>query len=420
MSRSRPFSLQLYGLAAAALAPLVPTLLARRARRGKEDPARLGERLGHASRDRPAGPLVWMHGASVGEGLSLLPLIADLREARPDMAILVTTGTRASAELLGKRLPAGAVHQFAPVDTPRAVDRFVGHWRPDLGVFVESELWPNLILAARASGTRLALVSARMSPASLAAWRRAPAAAHALLAAFDLILARDLAAAAPLAALGGRVDGLWDVKLGAPPPPADPAELARMKRVFAGHPIILAASTHPGEEAMVLAAFAGLPDDVRLIIVPRHPDRGPDAARQGAAHGLTVARRAAGESGEGARVLIADTLGELGLWYRLATLAVVGGSFVRGVGGHNPLEPARLSCPFAAGPHVDHWPIYRELAEAGGVRLLADANGLATWLEEALADGPALDDMAARAAQYAQRRDAEGAAVIPRLLELIG
>jgi 3-deoxy-D-manno-octulosonic-acid transferase len=361
-----------------------------------------------------------MHGASVGEGLSLLPLIARLRELRPEVAILVTTGTRASAQLLGERLPPGAFHQFAPVDTPRAVDRFVRHWRPELGVFVESELWPNLIWAARGGGTRLALVSAKMSATSLGAWRRFPAAARAVLASFDIILARDLAAAAPFATLGGRVDGLWDAKLGAQPLPADPAELARMAKLLADHPLILAASTHPGEEAMILAAFAGAAAEARLVIVPRHADRGPEVARLALDQGFTVARRAAGESGEGARVLVADTLGELGLWYRLARLAVIGGSFVPGAGGHNPLEPARLGCPFAAGPHVDHWPIYRDLVEAGGARLLAGAKDLADWLEKALSGGAALESMAARAAEYARRRDAEGAAVIPRLLELIG
>jgi 3-deoxy-D-manno-octulosonic-acid transferase len=356
--------------------------------------------------------------------LSLLPLIARLRELRPDVAILVTTGTRASAQLLAVRLPTGAFHQFAPVDTPRAVGRFVSHWRPDLGVFVESELWPNLIWAARCSGGRLALVSAKMSAASLAAWRRFPAAARALLSSFDVILARDLAAAAPFVALGGHVDGLWDAKLGAQPLPADSAELARMANLLADRPLILAASTHPGEEAMILTAFAGLAvgasAKARLVIVPRHADRGLEVARLALAQGFATARRAAGENGEDAQVLIADTLGELGLWYRLARFAVVGGSFVPGVGGHNPLEPARLGCPIAAGAHVDHWPIYHDLVEAGGARLLPGANDLAAWLEEALAGGPALPTMAARAAEYARRRDAEGAAVIPRLLELIG
>ncbi|HXU99594.1 MAG TPA: glycosyltransferase N-terminal domain-containing protein [Caulobacteraceae bacterium] len=422
MTPRRPLSLRAYGLAAAALAPLVPSLLAARARRGKEDVGRLGERLGRPGLERPAGPLVWMHGASVGEGLSFLPLIVALRERRPDLAILVTTGTRASARLLAERLPLGAVHQYAPVDTPAAVDRFLTHWRPDLAVFVESELWPNLIWAARRGGARLALVSARMSAASAATWRRFPAAARAVLGAFDLILARDLAAAAPLAALGGRVDGLWDAKLGAPPLPADPAELARMKGLLAGRPVILAASTHRGEEAMILTAFAclGATARARLVVVPRHPDRGPEVADMALGHGFTVARRATGEDGEGARVLVADSLGELGLWYRLARSAVIGGSLVPGVGGHNPFEPARLGCPFAAGPHVDQWPIYRGLVEVGATQFLAGERDLVVWMEEAIAGGPALQAMAAKASDYVRLRDAEGQAVIPRLLDLIG
>ncbi|HEX7758153.1 MAG TPA: glycosyltransferase N-terminal domain-containing protein [Caulobacteraceae bacterium] len=154
MSR-RPFSLQLYALVAGAFEPLTPWLLARRAARGKEDPARLGERRGFAGRPRPKGPLVWLHGASVGEAISMAPLIDRIAAERPDVTLLVTTGTRTSAELLASQRPPGVIHQYAPLDTPQAAARFIAHWRPGLAIFVESELWPNLLAAAKAGGARL-------------------------------------------------------------------------------------------------------------------------------------------------------------------------------------------------------------------------------------------------------------------------
>jgi 3-deoxy-D-manno-octulosonic-acid transferase len=421
MSESRPLSLRLYALAASSVAPVAPIFLAGRARRGKEEPGRLGERLGHASLRRPDGRLVWMHGASVGEGLSLPPLVARCRELSPNASILVTTGTRASAQVLAQRLPAGAFHQFAPIDTPDAVARFLGHWRPDLGVFVESELWPNLIWAATAAGVPLALVSAKMSAESARTWRRFAGAARATLGAFDVILARDQVAGERFADLGGRVDGIWDAKLGASPLPVNEAEFLRLRQANGDHPVILAASTHRGEEAMVARAFADAfsgASAVRLIVVPRHPDRGPEVEQAARDQGLTAALRSHGGGPGDAQVLVADTLGELGLWYRLAMLAVVGGGLVEGIGGHNPLEPARLGCPFIAGSHVEHWPIYRDLVDAGATALMAGPDDLVGWMGHVLADPSRLRAMADRATAFVRRRDEEGQAVAERLLAL--
>ena len=215
---TRPASLALYGLATRLIEPFAPALLQRRLARGKEDPARLGERLGHAGRPRPEGVLVWLHGASVGETLSLVSLVEALAAARPDIVILVTSGTRTSAALMAERLPAGVIHQYLPVDGPSATARFLDHWRPSLGVFVESELWPNLLLGARERGVRLALLSAKLSEASFNGWRRAPGAARRLLGGFDLILAQDERAAERITALGGGVQDVADLKFGAAPP----------------------------------------------------------------------------------------------------------------------------------------------------------------------------------------------------------
>lgn len=394
--------------------------MAWRARSAKEDPSRIAERLGRPSLARGEGPLIWMHGASVGEGLSLVALVTQLRELRPDIQILVTTGTRASAEVLATRLPDGAVHQVAPIDTPRAATRFMAHWRPSMGVFVESELWPNLIDAAQAFGVRLALVSARISERSWRNWRRFPNAARVLINAFDLIFARDAQARARIEDLGGRVDGLWDAKLGAAPLTADELELALVRGQTQGMALILAASTHPGEEALIARAFAAAPAgaaQARLIIVPRHANRGAEVEQVIRAEGLTAVRRSQGASLVTAQVYVADTMGELGLWYRLAALAIVGGSLVAVVGGHNPLEPARLGCPFVSGPHVDHWPIYGAFVEARATQLVGESRELTDMIGRALRGD--LTDMASRALALARQLDAESGGLAPRLLDLM-
>ncbi len=418
-----PLSLTLYALAARALSPLAPGLLRARARSGREDPARLGERLGHAGLPRPEGHLAWLHGVSVGESLSLLSLIDRLGAERPDALVLVTSGTRASAEVLARRLPAGAIHQYAPVDTPAAVGRFLDHWRPDLGVFVESELWPNLIAGAKRWGTRLALVSGRLSPASARRWARAPGAARAVLGAFDLLLARDQAAAEAFRALGVRIDGVADLKFAAAPLPAVEAELARLAAAIGARPVILGASTHGGEEAAILERFATVTKDrdprPLLILAPRHERRGAEVEGLAQAAGFTAARRSAGAEPGGVDVYVADTVGDLGLWYRLAALAVLGGSLVAGVGGHNPLEPARLGCPFVAGPHTEDWPVYGALEAHGGTVRVAYAEGLDRYFRDAIESPAALASMAALARRFVALKDAETRQITSRVLDLL-
>ncbi|MGR4866628.1 3-deoxy-D-manno-octulosonic acid transferase [Caulobacter sp. LARHSG274] len=415
---SLPLSLRLYRAAAAGLEPFAPLLLARRAKAGKEDGARLHERLGRPTLPRPAGRLVWLHGASVGESLSILPLVERLRAERPDVAVLVTSGTVTSARLLARRLPPGAIHQFLPVDTPGGARRFLDHWRPDLAVFVESELWPNLLLTAKDRGVRLALVSAKLSDRSYAGWQARPFAAWRLFSGFDLILAQDGRAADRLTSLGGTVAGEADLKFGSAPLPADAATLASLRVRLGDRPLLLAASTHPGEDEIVLAAWSALADRPRLVIVPRHPDRGPAVAALASAAGATASLRSR-DPDDLAEVIVADTLGELGLWYRLAGLAVVAGSLVPGIGGHNPLEPARLDCPIVSGPHVENWlTAYADLRAAGGVPF-ADAAVLGERLAALLAAPPALEAQAARARAFVAARDAEARAGLDRILELL-
>ena len=413
---SLPLSLALYRAATTALQPLVPILLKARAAKGKEDPARLNERLARPSRARPDGPLVWLHGASVGESLSILPLVERLRLERPEVAVLVTSGTLTSAALLAQRLPAGAIHQYAPVDTPAGARRFLDHWRPSLAVFVESELWPNLLLTAQARGVRLALVSAKLSDKSYRGWQARPMAAGRLFGGFDLILAQDGRAAERLSSLGGAVSGEADLKFGSAVLPIDALTLSGLRALRDEAPLLLAASTHPGEEAMILDA---LPPGTRLIIAPRHPERGAAVADLVASKGLSVNRRSTGGGPFDARVHVADTLGELGLWFALADLALIGGSLIAGVGGHNPLEPARLGCPIVSGPHVENWlTAYAELGDVGGVTH-ADASVLGGRLIELLAAPEALKAQAERAQAFVAARDAEARAGLSRILDLV-
>lgn len=422
MTRLRPtLPLALYRAATGLLQPLAPAALRRRAARGKEDPARLGERLGHAGRPRPDGPLVWLHGVSVGETQSLLPLVDALRARRPDATLLVTSGTVTSAALLARRLPDGVIHQFAPVDTPAAVRRFLDHWRPDAGLLVESELWPNLIAAARARGVRLALLSARMTEASARGWGRAPATARALLDAFDLVLPQDGATEGRLARLGAAVGPRLNLKLVGAPLPFDAAELARLRAAVGGRKVVLAASTHPGEEAPIAGAVARAAPDLSplLVLAPRHPDRAEEIARD--LSGRRLARRSFGEPiAPDTEVYLADTLGELGLLFELADVVVMGGSFVPGIGGHNPLEPARHGRPILTGPHAfNAADVYREMFEEVAAIEAADFDALARHVG-GLLTYPAIARRVGEAAlAYAERQGQALDAAVARLEPLL-
>lgn len=515
---SRPPALAAYAALTRVLEPLAPALLRWRARRGKEDAARLNERLGRPILPRPPGPLVWLHGASVGEGLSLLPLIDALREARPELNVLVTSVTTTAADLLARRLPREALHQYAPLDTPRAVQGFLAHWQPDVAVFVESELWPNLLLAAKSQGARLALVSARLSARSARGWARTPRSISTLLGAFDLVLTQDEPSAQRLTALGARDDGWVNLKRVGKPLPFDAAALEAARAQAGDRPVLLAASTHPGEEAVALEAFARVvapvtldrdhvchpdrssaapsaepgrdstdeqartarqrragpppepsstetnappfarlgPDgpsgrngedafvpDLRaaqprsvgddkdraapaefigplIVIVPRHPARGADVAALVRARGITCTLQSAREPFGAAPVHVADALGELGLWMRLARAVFLGGGNAPGVGGHNPLEPARLHLPVASGPHVDNWSeVFANLEGHGGVAWTSDAASLAAFWRAAIAGAPALTAQAERAHALTLYDDGALDATVAKLLALL-
>ena len=404
-------SLALYRAATGLLEPIAPRLLASRARKGKEDRTRLAERLAKAEVARPDGLLVWLHGASVGESLSILPLVDRLRAERPEVTVLVTSGTTTSAALLAKRLPAGAIHQYVPVDAPGAARRFIARWKPSLAVFVESELWPNLLLEAKAAGTRLALVSAKLSDRSFVRWKKRPDAARQLLSGFDLILAQDARAHERFEALGGRVGGEADLKFGAAPLPAMAPDIGFDR------PPLLIASTHPGEDEIALDAIAALPDRPPVVLAPRHVERGPAIVELAKARGLSASVRS--QSREAADILVADTLGEMGLWFRLAGTSVIAGSLVEGIGGHNPLEAARLDCPAISGPFVENWAsAFAGLEAAGGV-VMTSPEDLCEAIASDLANPAAASERAARARAYVDSRDAEARTGLSRILELV-
>ncbi|MSP94180.1 MAG: 3-deoxy-D-manno-octulosonic acid transferase [Alphaproteobacteria bacterium] len=364
------FALALYRGLWSALSPAAGLILRARARKGKEDAARLAERMGRSPIARPEGQLVWVHGASVGESLAALPLVSALLE-KPGRHILVTTGSVTSAQLMAERLPPRAFHQYAPIDAGAAVTRFLTHWRPDLALFVESELWPNLILETRARNIPMALVNARLSERSYRGWQRARSLAARLLSSFDVCLAQDADVAARLTALGARAVRIAGaLKADAPPLPVDETALAAFNAALGGRPFFLAASTHPGEDDALLSVAGALRDsgsNALTGIVPRHPARGREIEALAAARGFSVARRGAGAlPSPTTQIYVADTLGELGLFYRAARLAFLGGSLVPH-GGQNPLEPARLRTAILTGPHTHNFDeIFATLLAAQG------------------------------------------------------
>ena len=308
--------LRAYQLLSTLATPLAPTLLARRLKRGKEDPARLDERYGASRIDRPRGPLVWVHGASVGELLAVGPLVERIRSK--DFAVLCTSGTVSSAQVAVQRFPKTVIHQFVPIDAPRFVERFFDHWKPDLALFVESDLWPNLIITAKERNIPLILVNGRVSERSFNRWRIVPSTIGSLLRRFDLCLAQSAGHAARYRDLGApRITTTGNLKLDVPEPPADAAALAALRAAVGDRPTIAAASTHAGEESALIEAHRRLRNTfprLLTIIVPRHPDRGPGIVEIANAAGLsTTLRSRDAQPDRDDDIYVVDTMGELGL-----------------------------------------------------------------------------------------------------------
>ncbi len=400
--------------------PIAPILLGLRERRGKEEPARRQERLGNASIARPAGRLAWFHAASVGETNAVLPLIAALAKARPSLSFLLTTGTVTSAKLAAERLPPHAVHQYAPLDAPEYVRSFLDHWKPDLAVFTESEIWPNLILESSARGIPLALVNGRMTKRSFRRWRRTPGVARPLFSRFALVLAQNEGLARRFKALGAPgVIPTGNLKVDAPPPPVDNAALAQLKPSLDGRTLLIAASTHDGEDQIIADAHRELRrtlPDLCTIIAPRHPERGGAIAEMLKGRGLNVARRSLGDLPDrSSDAYVADTIGELGTLYKLAPVAFIGGSLVNR-GGQNPIEAVRQGAVVLTGPHWQNFgDAYRTLIDHRGAIVVRSAEELAGAARKLLSDEAELGSMRRRAS--AALATISGA--LPRTLEAL-
>ena len=384
--------------------PLLRRHLKKRLASGKEDPDRFQERMGHAALPRPEGPLIWIHAASVGESVSALTLIHGLLEKVPERHVLVTTGTRTSAAIMTARLPAGAVHQYVPLDMKRAVCRFLDHWRPDLAIWMESEIWPNLIMQSGKRHIPMIMVNARITEKSFEVWRKSFGLSRTLLRNFDFCSAQSELSADRLRQLGASpVECLGNLKFAAEPLPVDTTALEIVQKAVGGRPLWLAASTHRGEEAHILTAHQQLSEkrpNILTLIAPRHPERGKEIAALLAEAGLTAARRSLGdEMTDETAVYVADTIGELGLFYRLSEIVFIGGSLVPN-GGQNPLEAARLGCALLHGPHMDNFAdVMTVFSDFDAAMEVDDAAALAEAVAHLVGQPAERDEMAARAAK---------------------
>lgn len=402
--------------------PLLAAMLARRCRMGKEDPARLPERRGLAAQTRPPGRLLWLHAASVGEAQSALILLEALLARDPALHVLVTTGTVTSAQMMARRLPARALHQYVPLDQPDWVAAFLDHWRPDRILWMESELWPNMLAAVRARHIPAALVNARLSERSLRRWRLARNMVSEALSTFGVILAQTERDAANFRRLhASRVIVTDNIKYAAAPLPADEAALKALRDAIGGRPFWLYASTHAGEEELACRLQKELVQNIPgllTVIAPRHPERREDIAAACAAAGVSYSLRSSGALPDaGTQVYIADTLGELGLLYRLAPVSCVGRSFsADGGGGHNPIEPALLGSAVIHGPHIQNLAaLYDEMNEKGAALRLRDETDFAATLTRLLTDKAALT----RLQKAGQDFVAEKNAVLERVLDAL-
>ena len=401
-----PFLYRAWVAASRMILPVAGRRSMAKLRRAEVTPERAREKLGHASQPRPGGQLIWFHAASVGESLSVLALIDRMGRALPQAHFLITSGTATSARLVGGRLPPRTRHQFAPLDAPGPLKRFLDHWRPDAALFVESELWPQMLRRTHARGTAMALINARLSQRSIESWQKRPALAGFLFGVFDLILTQNDAMARAMATINAPADRVTpgiNLKSMAGPLPQDEGTIAEAREALEGRPVWIASSTHPGEEKAVLEAHRQLLEripELCLILAPRHPERGDEVAGLIASYGLTHGRRTRGDMPR-EQVYLADTLGELGTWYALSDIVFLGGS-LHPIGGHNPYEVAQAGAMVLSGTHVANFAeTYAEMEAEGAARLVAGTQDLADRVGALLRNDVARASGVAAAKAYA-------------------
>ena len=379
------------------LAPLVPLLLKSRVSKGKEAAAHLHARFARNLVERPKGPLIWMHSASIGESKLLLLLADALAKTRPDLNVLHTSQTLTSAEQIRLAIQAKSnrIYYPAPIDTPAIAHRFAEAWKPDLAIFAEGEIWPNLLREVRKGGTKTALINARMTEKSLRGWARWPNSAKTIFGGFDLIAASDTKTAKALQSYAPHAFALpANLKSDLPPPPADREELAELSSKTGNRLILLAASTHPDEETLVLDALTKISPKPFLILVPRHPERSDEIEQLCLSFGYTVSRRSTRAAvTEGTDILLGDTIGDMGLWLRLCDTVYLGGGHKEGVGGHNPLEAIQLGKPVVTGPNVFNFTaMMKTLQQQGALTFVDTAADLAKAFPASLPENITLYD----------------------------
>jgi 3-deoxy-D-manno-octulosonic-acid transferase len=388
--------------------------------RGKEDVARVDERRGIATHPLPEGRSAWMHGASIGECLSLLPCMEEFIAL--GFHIVVTSGSLGSARVLAERLPGGCIHQFFPFDVHQYALCFLVHWRPEIVLVAESEIWPNIFRAITSRNIPLVSVNARLSARSFTRWSKGPKAAAEVFGMIDVCLAQTREDAERFSGLGTRdVRVAGNLKFDASPPPADPAELTDLTGRIGTRPVWAAVSTHAGEEDIIadahIALRSGFPT-LLTIIAPRHPQRGDGVAGMLARKHLRVVRRSRQEIlTNDSEIYLVDTFGEAGLIYRLSMLAFVGRSLVA-KGGQNPIEAAKLNCAILHGPHVGNFrEVYAALAAGEGAFVVEDRKTLSERVRWLLSDAQALRCTARNAAHMAEEHSGATARVM-RAVEL--
>ncbi|MEH6544870.1 MAG: 3-deoxy-D-manno-octulosonic acid transferase [Sneathiella sp.] len=404
--------------------PVISRHMNKRLQSGKEDIARYGERLGTPSIARPEGELLWIHAASVGEAISALSLVTGLLESAPDRYVLVTTGTRTSAEIMRERLPARAFHQYVPIDKKDYVSRFLDYWRPDIGLWMESEIWPNLIRETAARQIPSMLVNARITEKSFKNWRRFSGLSRLLFGSFDSCTAQSEASATRLRSLGARdVDYLGNLKFAADPLPVDVEALSALTEATQDRQIWLAASTHPGEDEKIVEVhkiLSQVMSDLLTIIVPRHPERGDDIKKMAVRENFNVAVRSKDEKLTIATdIYVADTLSELGLFYRLVDVVFIGGSLVE-KGGQNPMEAARLDCAIFFGPHMENFlEVAEEFKSESGAIDVKNAAELAQAVAKYLSSKAKREKIAGNAKNVVFKGNEICAAIITRVDNLL-
>ncbi|MCC6598168.1 MAG: 3-deoxy-D-manno-octulosonic acid transferase [Alphaproteobacteria bacterium] len=408
--------------------PILGAFLKQRLKKGKENPNRIAERKGITALKRPSGRLGWIHAASVGEAQSALILIERLLNRDKDLHILLTTGTLTSSVLMEKKLPQRAFHQFYPLDHPAWVARFLNHWEPDFILWMESELWPCMLTEIRKRRIPASLVNARLSPDSLRKWRFTRSFAENILKTFQSVLCQTDLDATAFRQLGAvNVHVTDNLKYSATPLLTTPADIELVKNAVDGRPCWVYASTHKGEETLAARVHMHLKEtfpNLLTILIPRHPERRADIAATLKSTQLALQLRGETRTPPAAEtdIYIADTLGELGLFYRIAPIACIGRSFSDdGGGGHNPIEAAQLDCAVLHGPHVQNLQeIFDQMNDAGAAKKLTDEGALYDELLSLLSTPDLLAKRRAAALDFAKQKEDVIYAVIKHLEPIIG